>query len=354
MGNYIILDLSNSEKWNEYLLRLPIELQDVYFTPEYYKLYQELGNGGARCFAYEDIQDFAIYPFLINPVNELGYNLDKRYYDIQGAYGYNGVVASTCDIQFIDKFYQAFEEYCINENIVTEFTRFHPLINNKLFSEGHLQIVDDRKTIYIDLNNNYENIFKKFQTTTRKQIKRAINRFHIEVKTYENDLNQLDLFTDIYHETMERVQSLPYLYFNKDYFKSLIENTKNVCLIAYYEGIPIATILAFYNQYYIHGHLGGALSDYLYMSPTSLLYSEMIKFGQKVGCRFLHVGGGATTNENDPLLQFKLNFSNTTLDFYIGKKIYNEEVYKLIVAQWENKYPERIDKYKNFVLKYRY
>ncbi|MCB2219437.1 MAG: GNAT family N-acetyltransferase [Bacteroidetes bacterium] len=349
-----ILFLNNSEEWASLLNHLPIEQQDIYFTPEYYSLYENYGDGKAQCFVFEKDGELALYPFLLNTVNALGYDLDKEYFDIQGAYGYNGVVASSNEKDFIESFFNSFNQYCKEENIVAEFTRFHPLINNKSFSEKYLQVVYDRNTIYIDLNNNYENIFKNFQTTTRKQIKRAINRYHIKIKVFENDINQLNLFTEIYHETMDRVQSVPYLYFNKAYFKSLIESTKNVCFVAYYESKPIASILAFFNQYYIHGHLGGALTDYLYMSPNSLLYSEMIKFGQSKGCHFFHVGGGTTSEENDPLLQFKMNFSNNTLDFYIGKKIYNKEVYKLIVAQWENKYPKKVDKYENFVLKYRY
>lgn len=354
MKSFEVLDSYDSEKWKKYLKKFPSSQTDVYYTPDYYKLYELLGDGLAQCFAFEFNNDIALYPFLKNEINALGFNLDKRYFDIQGAYGYNGVLASTYERQFVDKFYQEFKKYCKKENIVAEFTRFHPLINNKSFSEGHLQIVHDRKTIYIDLKDNYENIFKKFQTTTRKQIKRAINRYHMEVRVFENDIDQLEIFTDIYHETMERVQSVPYLYFNKDYFKSLFEKTENVCFVAYYGSKPIASIIAFYNQYYIHGHLGGALSEYLYMSPTSLLYSEMIKFGQSKGCRFFHIGGGATSNNNDPLLQFKLNFSNSTLDFYIGKKIHNENIYKEVTKQWYNKFPEKAEKYGHMILKYRY
>ncbi len=192
------------------------------------------------------------------------------------------------------------------------------------------------------------------QIWNEEQIKRAINRYGIEVKCFENDLIQLDTFLNIYYSTMDRVESIQYLYFNKDFIKHLIEKTQNVCFVAYHEGKPIGVIIAFYNQYYIHGHLGGALLEYLPMSPYSLLYYEMIKFGQKKGCRFLHVGGGATTNPEDSLLKYKMNFSETTLDFYIGKKIYNKEVYNHIISKWEVKFPEKKELYKNFLLKYRY
>mgnify|MGYP001201322540 CR=1 FL=1 len=354
MCNIFSLGLENAREWSQFLNRLPIDKQDIYYTPEYYKLYEELGDGLAKCFVFQKGEDIAIYPFLMNEINVLGYDIDRKYFDIQGAYGYNGVVSTTEDGFFVDEFYGAFNEYCKKNNIIAEFTRFNPLIGNKVFSEKHLNVIFDRKTVYIDLKTDYEIIFKNFQTTTRKQIKRTTNRYKIEVKCFEKDINQLDTFLSIYHTTMDRVESVQYLYFNRDFLKNLIEKTQNVCFIAYYEGVPIGAIIALYNQYYIHGHLGGALFGYLPMSPYSLLYSEMIKYGQKKGCRFLHVGGGTTSKPDDSLLKYKLNFSDTTLDFFIGKKIHNKEIYDLVVGRWEEQNSQKKELFKNLLLKYRY
>jgi len=42
------------------------------------------------------------------------------------------------------------------------------------------------------------------------------------------------------------------------------------------------------------------------------------------------------------------------LPFYIGKKIHNKIIYDEVVRQWEEKYPGKILKYKNHLLKYRF
>jgi hypothetical protein len=352
--DFKILELKDKELWSYYLKKIPLEQQDIYYTPEYLAQYENYGDGKALCFVFEKDGEIAIYPFLFNSINRLGYLLDNEYFDIQGAYGYNGVISTTVKNSFIEEFYKNFNEYCFEKNIIAEFTRFHPLIKNQTFSKNHFNVVFDRKTVCVDLTDDYATIFKNFQTSTRKQIKRAINRHGIRVKYFENDLKQLDTFFNIYNDTMRRVKSSKYLYFNKEYFSQLIEKTPNVCFVAYYKDKPIGSIIAFYNKYYIHGHLGGALLEYLPMSPYSLLYSEMIKFGQSKGCRFLHVGGGATSNPDDSLLKYKMNFSDKTLDFYIGKKIYNKKIYDHIVNQWEINNPEKKETYKNFLLKYRY
>lgn len=352
--DFEILDLSQKVVWKEFSQRLPTEQQDIYYTPEYYRLYEELGDGRARCFVFEDGEDIALYPFLLNSVNTLGYNLDKDYYDIQGAYGYNGVVTNNFAQAFRNKFYKAFDDFCQSNNIIAEFTRFHPLLKNELFSSENLQVIFDRKTVYINLQDDYLKIFKQFQTTTRKQIKRAINRYALKVEIIENKTDSINSFIDIYYQSLKRINSDDYLYFNKAYFEELLLTTQSVCFNAFIEGKRIASIIAFYNDTYIHGHLGGALTEYLSFSPYSLLYSEMIQFGQKKGCKILHVGGGATNQPNDSLLKFKMNFSKTTADFFIGGRILNQHVYDEVIRQWKTKYPEKVEMYKNFLLKYRY
>lgn len=352
--NYRILSLEDANTWNDLLSTLPSDRQDIYFKPEYYHLYQEYGDGLAECFVYEKDGGVALYPYLKNKINDLGYKLDGDYFDIQGAYGYNGLVTSNEDKAFLAGFFNIFSDYCKENHIVAEFTRFHPLVRNHTYAEAFMTVVFDRKTMFVDLGRDYNEIFRKFQTTTKKQIKRAENRHGIEVKKSFNDLNAVDSFFEIYHEAMDRVKSTPYLYFNKRYFSSLIENTQNVCLTAIFEGQPIASVIAFYNDFYIHGHLGGALTAHLDKSPTSLLYAEMIQFGIKNGCSLFHAGGGTTSSPDDPLLKYKLNFSDQTADFFIGKKVHNLEVYKMITECWTNKNPDKSVRYKNFILKYRY
>lgn len=353
-AEYEILDLSDSVRWKKYLNLIPSEQQDVYFSPEYYNLYENYGDGKALCFVFKENSELALYPFLLNTISGLSYSLDHEYFDIQGAYGYNGVVSTSCQKSFTESFYKSFSHYCIKSKIIAEFTRFHPLINNHKFSQGHLKVVLDRNTVFINLDDSYPNIFSHFQTTSRKQIKRCKHKFNLQVEIVENSSSAIPIFYIIYKHSMDRVNSVPYLYFNEEYFKNLIENIQSVQFIAYHNNIPIASIIALYNKIYIHGHLGGALTEYMNMSPYSLLYAEMIKFGIDQKCKFCHIGGGATTEDNDSLLLFKKNFSNETSSFFIGKKIHNEKIYNEIVHQWALKYPEKTETYNNFLLKYRY
>jgi hypothetical protein len=352
--SYKILSLSNEHEWQYYLKSLPLEQQDVYYTPEYYSLYESHGDGKAQCFVFEMDGDVAMYPFLCNSVNRLWYNTDKEYFDIQGAYGYNGVISSSYNPLFVAAFYSEFDKWCKQNGIIAEFTRFHPLLNNYRFSENNMQIIFDRKTVFIDLRQEYKEICKQFQRTTKKQIRRAVDRYHLTVERHENSPESMELFYPIYEETMSRVIAEEYLHFSKEYFQELLKFKSTICFVAYKDRTAVAAIIAFYNFTFIHGHLGGAIESSLEMSPFSLLYTEMIRFGIEKRCHFLHVGGGSTTAPGDSLLQFKLNFSPTMADFYIGKRIHNKEVYDAAVTRWEAKRPDGIVKYKHHLLKYRY
>jgi len=351
--SYKIFSLANAKDWTTLLNKLPQNQQDIYFTPEYYQLYEAYGDGKAQCFVFEQDGELILYPYLKNSVNSLGYQLDKEYYDIQGAYGYNGIISSSKEKHFLHAFHTCFEKYCKENNIIAEFTRFHPLLQNMEMASDKTKIIYDRKTVFFDLSKELSEIFSIFQHSTKKQIRRAENRYHIQIKTHTNPNEHVNILYDIYTQTMNKVNAVPYLYFNKEYFSNLLQLENVVLFIAYYEDKPIACISALYVKDYFHGHLGGSLSEFLKMYPNDLLYKEMILYAKKIKCKYLHVGGGDTSDINNSLLNFKMNFSKDIADFYIGKTIYNEVVYNDIIEQWKIKYPLSYQKNRIKLLGYR-
>ena len=220
---YYILTLDQKKEWNNYLRSLPSDQQDVYYLPEYYELYQNKVNGRAMCFIFEDGGDLAIYPFLINSINDLGYNLPNEYYDIQGVYGYNGVATSNYSIIFKNKFQNAFNEFCTNTNIIAEFTRFNPVIENNRFST-YLSPLKTNKNIIVDLNCSENNTWKnKYHSSVRKNVNNAI-RNGLCVRIFEGKKipkSWLKKFINIYYSTLKRSSADKFYYFNSEYFTNI-------------------------------------------------------------------------------------------------------------------------------------
>ncbi len=349
-----ILNVKDEQAWNEYFNLLSKSKQDVYFTPQYYKLHEEHGDGKAKCFVFIKDNDFALYPFLINSINELGYKTNVECFDIQGAYGFNGVISTSNESSFKTGFKESFHEFCKQENIITEFTRFHPLIRNESFSE-YMEIIGVREMVLLDLCNEYDFIWNKcYSSVNRNMIRKAVNQ-NISASASDKIEDYHD-FIDIHDQTMKNVGAEKYFYFSENYFLKFREllNKQHRLVVAKKDGKSICAMLLFINGDYAHYHLSGRVKEYSNTGVNNLILDEAIKIAKQEGCKMFHLGGGNSNEANDSLLKFKSDFSKQRVMLQIGKKIHNHDVYNQIVNQWSEKFPEKAVMYKNFVLKYRY
>ena len=352
MTDFEILDLTNVQKWNSYLKQLPIDQQDICYTPEYYKLYEELGHGKATCFVYRDTDNIALYPFLLNSVNDIGYNLDNKYYDIQGAYGYNGVVTNSSNQIFRNNFYYAFNDFCRSNYIIAEFTRFNPIMGNNQFSEW-LSPINTMGNVVVNLSQ--DNIEKdSYEYSTRKNINKAKKSHLSAFKIGSNELTNeyLNEFMKIYYDTMKRNKADEYYYFPITFFENISRYLKNKFYYYFvsYENTIISTELVLNGNEISYSFLGGTLGEFFQYRPNDFLKDFIIKDLKNHGSKFFCLGGGS-----EGVFKFKKSFSkNGVYPFFIGKKIHNLSIYNDVVGQWESKYPEKIENYKNFLLKYHY
>lgn len=354
MSDFEILTSKDSQKWKEYLSMLPIEQQDVYFTPEYYSLYEENGDGSARCFVFKKDGDIALYPFLLNRINDLGYDLDDDYYDIQGAYGYNGVVSSTNDTNFVDSFYEAFSNYVNKQHIVCEFVRFHPLIQNVGFSCKHLEAVYDRTTVCLDLNIGYNHVWEDLYSSNNRNMLRKASKSDLEcVVTTLTD--SILVFQEIYTKTMERVAASEDYFFSQKYFQgfaSRLEDNSYMVLCFSEQGVEAASLFMIYGMY-AHYHLSGRYSSCKHNFATNMILDKAVKFALESGCSTMHLGGGRSAASDDSLFKFKQNISSETRDFYIGKKVHDKQLFDHVVSQWRVVHPQSAAKHRHMLQGYR-
>lgn len=348
---YKVLDLTEVSKWDHLLEKLPTERQDIYFTPTYYSLYQNYGDGEALCFVFEKDGNIALYPFLKNPITPLGYELDKEYYDIQGAYGYNGLVASTDDVGFIAEFWKEFDAFCQENDIVAEFMRFHPLMKNYRLGVGHFKLIHDRNTVYLDLTQTEEAIFQGFEKSTRKHIQKAEKTIEIRPAHYSEE--NVEIFNRIYRKNMEHVHSIPYLFFSLEHFRNMFKMDDIEFFIAYQDDIPIACYSGLVSKEYYGNYLRASLTEYNKTGVNTLMYWSMIKSAKAHGCHYVHFGGGTSGDPENSLLKYKMNFSQTLSEFWIGKNVHNQKIYDQVVSQWKEKYPESYEAHKVMLLGYR-
>ncbi|MGL5615033.1 MAG: lipid II:glycine glycyltransferase FemX [Sarcina sp.] len=322
------------EKWNEYFKMLSIELQDIYYEREYYNLSELVDKKLGKLFFYKENDYIAFYPFLLNKIE--GYKLDRDYYDIETAYGYGGPIINTSNKEFRKAFEEKFLDYCKENNIIAEFIRYHPILKNEKIFEKEIKVEKNRKTLMVDLSKTLEEIWMKQiyiknRTTIRRVIKEGVKVIYKK---------NLDNFQEIYKETMTKVNADKYYYFSKDYFNYLKELDYIVIAIEL-RGTIISEGIFFKGKSTLHYHLSGSRKDYLKYHPNNLMLWEAIKFGKENGFTNLHLGGGLTNNLEDSLYKFKSAFTKENLDYYIGKRVHNEEVYNYLLEAYEKKYNKK-------------
>lgn len=344
-----IISLLNSANWIDFIDKISTNKRDVYFIPEYYSLYENYGEGETQCFVFEKDGNIALYPFLKNPITTLGYTLDKEYYDIQGAYGYNGLIASSDDASFIADFWKEFDAYCRENDIVAEFMRFHPLLNNQRLASPKMKTFYSRHTVALDLNDDdiwMHQISSKNRNMIRKAEKEGVTI--VESDDYET-------FSKLYDDTMTDLHAEDFYFFPPSYYqeyKQTFKDNSMLCL-AMLDGKVIAGSMFMFSDDYAHYHLSARDREYSRYAANNLILWYGIQKAKERGCKWFHFGGGTTGEDDDSLLKFKKEFSKTLCEFWIGKRVHNQIVYDQIVEQWKTKYPESYEHNRVKLLGYR-
>ena len=144
MAELDVLDLSrDGATWDERLSRLAADLRDVYFTAGYHLVWERNGDGEARGAVLETPEGTVLYPFLVRRLADAPMLGDewRGYLDITSAYGYGGPLVSTPDggpadatrrVRLLGLFRAEFSAWCREQRIVSEFIRFHPLLENEV------------------------------------------------------------------------------------------------------------------------------------------------------------------------------------------------------------------------------
>lgn len=346
MEHYQVFGLEDREHWLEELEYLGSPGPDLFYRPEYCGLFRSVGE--ARLFVYRVGDTSVIYPFLLRKVNHiqgLKGKLKQELYDITSPYGYGGPLALTgVDRGDLHNFYRCFTAYCANNNIISEFIRFHPLLGNHRLLERYVKVERVSPVICIDLGKSEEEIWQGYERNNRKNINKAY-REGLEVILEETTAHFND-FISIYHDTLARNGAGRFYFFNGDFYEHIHKELKGNFLYAHTikDNRVISTELLLYNDNYIHSFLGGTLEQFFNYRPNNILKHEVIKWAKKRGIKYFLLGGGY--RGGDGIYRFKRSFApDGHLDFYIGKIVHNHEAVSMLENMMESRKPRESEGY---------
>lgn len=319
-----IITLEQADKWDEIVKSF--REHDVYYLSGYVKAYQINGDGEPQLFYFEKEKTKAINVVIKRDIAECHYfeTMQKNtYFDIVTPYGYGGWIIEGDDYALLQREY---EEYCHKSNIVSEFVRYSPLLENwhgfeKMYDQVHLG-----STVFVDTTSAkvvWENITSKNRNMIRKAQKNGVRVY------WGRTPELIEPFMSIYNTTMDRDNADEYYYFGRNYYERVLEDLKQNAMWFYTEkdnDIASIAIFMFCNGN-MHYHLSASKKEYQSLAPSNLMIYEAAVWAAEHGYKKLHLGGGLGS-EKDSLYKFKKAFNRQNdSEFYIGKKIFNQEAY---------------------------
>lgn len=341
------MEIRFTDNWNKYLELIPTEKQDIYFTEEYVKLYQN-NIDKALCVVAIDDEKIVLMPILRRQI-------DEAKFDFETPYGYGGFISNSEDKEFLNRAMDQIKIEFTNNNYVAGFIRFHPIIENSEICRGHLQIIEDRKTIAMDLRPSEQDIWsQQVHTKNRNTIKKAIKN-GLEFIA-DHDFKFFDDFIRLYNATMDKLNADDFYYFGKNYYEQWYRTLKDKSFIAAvkYEDRIISACIIMNDSQYGHYHLSGSDKEYLRLEPNNFMLWNAAMHLKEMGIKKFHLGGGTDSNPENSLFKFKSRLSTEKYQFSFGKLIFNTEIYESLCKNWESKNPDKVEKFKYHLLKYRY
>lgn len=326
-----IYDVDRSEEWDSVVRSF--KDYDTFWLSGYAKGFKIHGDGEPLLFYYEDMTTRGINVVMKRDVSQdihfEGKIEKKKYFDFTSPYGYGGWIIEGENSQ---KLFQEYEMWCEKNEIICEFIRFHPVIENHKFSENYYEVIPLGNTIAIDLSSP-EKIWNNFKSTCRTRIRKAQKS---GVRIYKGQYKEIySTFKSIYNETMIKDHAQNYYFFGDNYFTSVLEDLPNNAQVFYaiYEGKVISAAIMLMANGKMSYHLSGTLTDYLHLSPNNLLLYEAALWGYENRCKTLYLGGGLGSAEDD-LFRYKKTFyqKGDAKRFYIGKKTYIQSKYDELLS----------------------
>lgn len=329
-----VYTMKNKEEWDSIVKSF--NLYDVYYLSGYLNGFKIHGDGEPLLFYYEDDcvrginvvmkRDIASFVGLSEYINP------NIYYDLTTVYGYGGwIIEKKIDKDIsLDFLNEEYITWCKENEIISEFVRFHPLLGNYELVSSIYDVVHLGSTVYMDITS--EDIIWQNMTSKNRNMIRKANKSGLKT-CYSQDPKMIESFMEIYNATMDKDNATDYYYFKKEYYDSVLLDLGNNAMWFYtmLDETIVAISIFLYENGNMHYHLSGSRREYQNLAPTNLLLYEAAKWGTQNGYKKLHLGGGVGAAQ-DSLYKFKKAFNrNEDKEFCIGKKIFNEEIYNELV-----------------------
>lgn len=297
---------------------------DFYHTRCYHQLEE---NKNSRLFLAEVNSNFIAIPLIIRNIEE------TDFFDCTSAYGYCGPLSNLDFEEIPEELIIYFQTELINyfqkNKIVSAFSRLHPIIDGDIVFSDFGLIKEVNKTVAIDLKLTSEEQRRQYRKSNKSEINQLKGKKGFTV-IEASSIEQIRAFTDIYHETMRRVNAGENYFFDYNYFSNFLKNEcfSSKLLLAINNDEITAGAIFTVTKGIMQYHLAGTTEKYINETPMKLILDYARELGNKLKLEYLHLGGGVGGSDEDSLFKFKSGFSKQRFNYRIWQFIVDDEIYQ--------------------------
>jgi hypothetical protein len=310
----------DSPRWSSILRTAP---HDFYHLPGYVALSARHEGGQPAAVVVEGDGAAMLLPLILRPIPGGGK-------DATSPYGYPGpIFAGPRDDRFATDAISEAAKVLAEQGVVSLFVRFHPLLNPEPRSEFGT-IVSHGETVVIDLSQDDAEMWRETRRNHRREIRNAQLAGH---RVYEDvDLRHFARFTDLYQQSMLRVDAAPFYFFDDAYFDALRSTlgSRLHLIVVELDGVIATASIEVETDGIVQDYLTGTDERLNRHAPGKLLIHFVRSWARQRGNRWLHLGGGLGA-VNDSLLAFKAGFSRRRLPFHTLRAVLDEDRYRELV-----------------------
>ena len=242
--------------------------------------------------------------------------------DVITPYGYGGPVGGDQA-----RFWEAYEEWCRANRVVTTFIRFHPLYANHRDAPSRVKVERLAGTVAWRLDEEGD-LFERMHRHHHRVVRKALAAGVEASATLAPE--SLERFVGLYEKTMERQEAAGFYYFPPEYWRALETELREHVVL--FEAGEDAALLCLASPPWLHYHLGASSEAGRKLGASTLLFLEAARWAEELGYTHFHLGGGVG-GARDSLYEFKLRFDpGGELEAAIGKAIHDEEAYRALAG----------------------
>jgi serine/alanine adding enzyme len=263
-----------------------------------------------------------------------GFADNREYFDLVTPRGYGGPYLENCSSDefhhLIRQFDKAFQEYCCEENIVAEYIRFDPWINNAQSFAGIYDLKPHGFAYCNDLTVDFFNT--EYSSRKRNNIRKA-EKHGVEIEM-DSSRESIAVFLELYEFTAVKHALSGYYHLSKDFLNEYFSMLPNKTLFAnaVYKGRIISSALILLGEDIAHYHFAANHPEYSYLQGNSLLIYKASVYAKMLGKKLMDLGSAVP---GSPLEVFKSSFvyKGTKYPVVVGTKIRNQHIYDSLIQQ---------------------